>query len=162
MAPAPHTELRHLLLHQRQAALATIAADGTPNAAMVLYALDVTSAAAPAALIYVSQLAAHTRHLHTNPQAALLVMQPDMGTGDPQALPRVTLHGAATLISREQPAYHAAQQIYLARLPTQEYLFSFADFRLFQIELHSARYIGGFAQAYSLDRAALTQLLCAD
>jgi putative heme iron utilization protein len=86
-------------------------------------------------------------------------MQPDEGASDPQALPRVTLQCRATMLSPATDAYAAARAIYLARIPTQEYLFAFPDFVLFRLELLEARYIGGFAQAFSLDAATLAQVL---
>jgi putative heme iron utilization protein len=157
MQVTDYAALRTLLFEQRQAALGTLA-EGAPFVSMVLYAIDRRTAPA-AALIHVSRLAAHTRQLLADPRASLLIMQPDDGLSDPQALPRVTLQCRATMLSPATDAYAAARAIYLACIPSQEYLFAFPDFVLFRLELLEARYIGGFAQAFSLDAATLAQVL---
>jgi heme iron utilization protein len=150
--------LTDLVASSRQAALGTVHA-GAPFVSMVLYALMRDAGAAPAALIHVSKLAAHTRHLLAEPRAALLITRPDLGDSDPQALPRVTLSGLARPLGLTDPTYAAARAAYLARLPTQEHLFALTDFTLFRIELREARFVGGFARALTLDAAALAEAL---
>lgn len=159
MNASAYSELRALLFGRRQAALATLDESGAPFNSMVLYVLEVHAGQPAAALIHISRLAAHTRHLQADPRAALLVMHPDTGDGDPQALARVTLECVAETLPAGSVAYTAARAIYLARLPMQEYLFAFPDFSLVRLTLHSARYIGGFAQAFSLDGETLAQTL---
>jgi putative heme iron utilization protein len=154
-----YNDLRILLREQRQAALGTLTDSGAPFVSMVLYALETRVGAPPAAVIHVSRLAAHTRQLQADPRASLMIMQPDTGAGDPQALARVTLECSATPLPPDSADYAAARAAYLGRLPTQEYLFAFPDFGLFRLELRSARYIGGFAQAFSLDIETLALAL---
>ncbi|MFV9506797.1 MAG: pyridoxamine 5'-phosphate oxidase family protein [Oscillochloridaceae bacterium umkhey_bin13] len=152
------TALRDLIAGSRQAALATVEA-GLPQVSMVLYALERRAAAPPAVLIYVSGLAAHTRQMRAEPRVALLVARPDCGETDPQALARVSLQGLAAPIPLANPDYAAARACYLAHLPQQAYLFDFSDFTLFRIELQAARFVGGFARAFSLDATRLAQVL---
>jgi heme iron utilization protein len=159
MNASTYSELRALVYGHRQAALGTLSDDGSPFTSMVLYALEAPEDAPAAALIHVSRLAAHTRHLQADPRASLLVMQPDTGAGDPQALPRVTFACVAHPVPPDHPVYASARAAYLARLPTQEYLFAFPDFSLVRLELYSARYVGGFAQAFSLDSETLARTL---
>ncbi len=159
MEASTYSELRALVRGSRQAALGTLTADGAPFISMVLYALDLPAGAPASAFIHISRLAAHTRQLHADPRASLMVMQPDTGAGDAQALARVTLECFATPLPTDSADYAAARTAYLARLPTQEYLFAFADFELFRLELRAARYIGGFAQAFSLDAETLVRAL---
>lgn len=149
MQQADRAALRVLIEGYRQAALGTVDG-GAPFVSMVLYALEPRAGAAPALLIHVSGLSAHTRHLRADPRASLLVMQPDMGDGDPQALPRVTLQCLAAPLTADDPGFTAARAAYLARLPFQEYLFAFPDFTLFRLDVQSARYVAGFARAFSL------------
>ncbi len=149
--------LRDLVSEQRQAALGTLD-DGAPFVSMVLYALEPTVGAAPAPLIHVSRLSAHTRHLALDPRASLLIMRPDLGAGDPQALARVTLQCHAQAIPLDDPGYPAARAAYLARLPAQEYLFGFPDFTLFRLTPLGARYVGGFAKAFTLDARKLSEV----
>lgn len=150
--------LRELVESRRQAALGTLDA-GAPFVSMVLYALERRPGAAPALLIHVSRLAAHTRHLQADPRASLLIALPDTGAGDPQALARVTIRCVATPIPEDTPEHAAARAVYLARLPQQEYLFGFPDFSLFRLEPAEARFVGGFAQAFTLSAAQLAEAL---
>jgi len=150
--------LRELVEGRRQAALGTLD-DGAPFVSMVLYGLERRAGLAPAPLIHVSQLAAHTRQLQADVRASLLIALPDVGAGDPQALPRVTLQCVAQAIPAADPSYAAARAAYLDRLPQQEYLFDFLDFTLFRLEPVAARYVGGFAKAFSLTAAQLAEAL---
>lgn len=150
--------VRNLILGSRQAALGTLDA-GAPFVSMVLYATMVQPGAPPIFLIHVSRLSAHTRQMLDDARASLLIMQPDAGADDPQALPRITLQTIARPIPAGDPAHPAARAAYLARLPQQEHLFSFPDFSLFQLEVRAARYVGGFARAFSLDARQLAAIL---
>lgn len=149
--------LRALVSEQRQAALGTLD-DGAPFVSMVLYGLESRAGAMPAPLIHVSRLSAHTRHLQADPRASLLIMRPDVGEGDPQALARVTMRCVAEAIPRDDAGYAVARAAYLARLPAQAYLFDFPDFTLFRLAPLEARYVGGFAKAFTLDARALDKL----
>jgi putative heme iron utilization protein len=150
--------LKALVEGRRQAALGTLDG-GAPFVSMVLYALERIAGQPPAALIHVSRLSAHTRHLLADPRASLLVALPDVGEGDPQALARVTLQCLARPLSADTTDYEQARAAYLARLPQQEYLFGFPDFTLFRLEPLEARYVGGFARALSLTAAQLAEAL---
>jgi putative heme iron utilization protein len=158
MQPADRDALRALVDGQRQAALGTLA-EGAPFVSMVLYAIERRAGAAPAFLIHVSRLAPHTRQLLADPRASLMVMQPDVGAGDPQALPRVTFQAMASVLHADGADYGRAKQVYLARMPQQEHLFSFTDFLLVRLSLSEARYVGGFASALSLNAARVAEAL---
>ncbi|NJN17605.1 MAG: pyridoxamine 5'-phosphate oxidase [Oscillochloris sp.] len=152
------TDLRRLIDDHRQAALATLA-DGAPALSMVLYAVERNPERSPAFLIHVSKLAAHTGQLMADPRAALLIAAPDIGAVDPQTLARVSIQATAQPIARDGPDFAAARGAYLDRLPQQAYLFDFPDFVLFRLEPLNARYVGGFARAFSLDAARLAAIL---
>jgi putative heme iron utilization protein len=158
MQQADREALRALIGGQRQAALGTLA-DGAPFVSMVLYAVERRADAGPAFLIHISRLAAHTRQLLDDPRASLMVMQPDVGEGDPQALPRVTFQVTAGVIHADSSGFGVAREAYLARLPQQAYLFGFPDFTLVRLAPVDARYVGGFARAFSLDSAQVAEAL---
>jgi putative heme iron utilization protein len=142
------------LIHsQRVAALGTLH-DTRPFASMVAYAAEPDFAAI---LLHLSRLAPHTKHLLAQPQAALLIHERDDGRDDPQTLARITLLGAAVPIAAESAGYAAARERYLAWLPAAAPLFDFPDFVLFRFVPSEARYIGGFARAYTLTPAHLNQ-----
>jgi heme iron utilization protein len=143
-----------LIRSQRIAALGTLRDPstgseqaGTPFVSMVAYAAEPDFGGL---LLHLSQLAPHTKHLLAHPHAALLIHQRDDERDDPQTLARITLVGAATPIAAESAAYAAARACYLTRLPAAAPLFDFPDFALFRFVPSEARYIGGFARAYTL------------
>ena len=140
--------LRQLFLEQRWAALATLCDDGAPSVSFVAYVAEPDFSGF---LIHVSRLAAHTQHLLARSRAALGISAPDAGEGDPQLLGRVSIQGEVSVLPRGTPEYSAARTTYLARLPQAERLFGFEDFLLVRIRPEEARYVGGFARAYTLN-----------
>lgn len=150
-----HHRLVQLLRSQRWGALATADASALPMASMVGY---VTGGDASVVYLHLSRLAAHTTNLLANPQAALVVSEADDGAGDPQQLARLTLQGQTQVVTRDSAEYGAARERYLQRLPAAARLFDFPDFLLFRLDVASARFVGGFAQARTLGAAALRAL----
>ncbi|GAB4295151.1 MAG: pyridoxamine 5'-phosphate oxidase family protein [Thiohalomonadaceae bacterium] len=148
--------LLRLLRQRRWAALATSAADGSPMASMVAY---VPGDNAGCLYLHLSQLAAHTGNLLANGKAALVIGEEDNGSGDPQELARVTLQGQAVVVARDSEEYRHARERYLERLPASAQLFDFPDFLLFRLDVDSARFVGGFAQARRFDSDALCNVV---
>lgn len=135
-----------LIRSQRVAALGTLRADG-PFVSMVAYAVEPDFGGW---LLHLSQLAAHTKQLLAAPQSSLLICESDDGRDDVQTLARITLAGIATPLPATSAAHAAARACYMSRLPAAEMLFDFPDFTLFRFVPSEARYIGGFARAYTL------------
>jgi putative heme iron utilization protein len=133
-----------LLRDQRQAALGTLR-DGAPFVSMVAYAAEPGFGGF---LLHLSRLAPHTQHLLADSRASLLICAQDDGRDDVQTLARITLVGAAAPVAGAEQA--AARELYLARLPAAAPLFEFPDFALFRLVPDQARYIGGFARAFTL------------
>jgi putative heme iron utilization protein len=98
-------------------------------------------------LMFLSTLASHTRNLLGDPRAALVVSEPDPGTGDPQTLARVTVEGVVHEIARHDDRFGAAWQTYTSRFPDAAPRLALADFLLLRLEPRRARYVGGFARA---------------
>jgi putative heme iron utilization protein len=144
--------IAHLIRSQRQAALGTLS--GAPFVAMVAYAAEPDFGGF---LLHLSRLAAHTGHLLADQRAALLICERDDDRDDVQTLARITLVGAATSIPAASAEYTTARERYLARLPAAAPLFDFPDFVLFRLVPSEARYIGGFARAYTLTPEHLKQ-----
>lgn len=141
-----------LLRGQRQAALGTLR-DGTPFVSMVAYAAEPGFAGF---LLHLSRLSPHTQHLLADSRASLLMWEPDRPeVEDVQTLARITLSGAATVLPKDASDYPAARARYLERLPAAAILFDFPDFELYRFVPSEARYIGGFARAYTLTPAHL-------
>ena len=115
MQSAISKEARALVHAQRWAALATLDG-GAPLASMVAYAVESENRAL---LLFLSQLAQHTRNLLADPRSSLVVSEPDAGDGDPQRLQRITLHGTVAVVRRADPKYVAAAERYAERFPTR-------------------------------------------
>ena len=147
--------LLQLLRQHRWAALATTTADATPMASMVGYAMGED---ASVIYLHLSRLAAHTGNLLANGKAALVISDADTNAEDPQELARVTLQGKCVVAARGGEEYFTAKTQYLQNLPASERLFDFADFQLFRLDVESARFVGGFAQARSFSRDELRAL----
>ncbi len=142
-----------LIRSQRVAALGTLRNDG-PFVSMVAYAAEPDFSGL---LLHLSRIAAHTRQLVAAPQSSLLICECDDGRDDVQTLARITLVGVAAPIPTESAAFTDARACYLMRLPAATPLFDFPDFTLFRFIPSEARYIGGFARAYSLTPEHLRQ-----
>lgn len=156
LRPIDH-EAAALLCSQRWAALA-LAGPGGPTSSMVAYAPDPASGDV---LLFLSGLAAHTRLLAETGRAALAVSAPDLGAGDPQELPRLSVAADATVLERGTAAFETAWPVYAARFPASEPRLALADFTLFRLVPTSARYVGGFARAASLDPGHLAAAVVA-
>jgi len=139
-----YAQARLLIGQARSASLATIT-DGAPFAALV------TPAFLPdlSAILLLSQLSPHTRHLAANPACALLLIgQPT--TENPQTAPRICLTGSASI--DPDPA---TRETYLQTHPYAAQYVDFSDFAFWRLTFTTAHFIGGFAAASRLD---ITQL----
>ena len=130
---------RTLLAAARTGALATVALDpaGFPFGSLVAYAVD--DLGRP--LLCLSDLAEHSRNLAADPRASLMAAA--TGAGDPLALARVTVVGP--VVELHDDAREAALRTYLDRHPDAFYA-TFADFRLYRLDVASVRYVGGFGR----------------
>jgi putative heme iron utilization protein len=135
-----------LVRGQRTGALGTLGADG-PFVSLAAYVAEPDFGGF---LLHLSGLAAHTRNLQRDQRASLLIAEPDDGRADPQTLARLTLTGAAARIPADDPGLAAARSRYQARLPASAMLFELPDFALYRLVPGRARYVGGFARAYTL------------
>ncbi len=155
MASETYLPAARLLVSSRWAALAVVV-DGAPAAAMTSYALAPDGAAL---YLHLSQMALHTRALLTEPRAALVVSAPDVGDGDPQTLPRLSLSGVALALVPETTEYGAGRAAFVGRFPAAEERFALADFVLFRFETSEARWVGGFGRALRLSGAQLAEAI---
>jgi len=145
--------LRALLTERSVGSLATLH-DGRPFASMVPF-VATTAGGRLRLVVHVSGLAAHTRDMRSVPEVCLMVMAPEMDDVPAQALPRVSISGRAEFIPRDQPDYAALEAAYLGKFPEAADLFQFGDFSIVAIEPASARFVAGFARAFTLSPATL-------
>ena len=111
---------------------------GFPYGSFVAYALVDN---APVFLI--SELAEHTKNLHKDPRASLLVVE----SADKNALAngRVTLLGRCECL-REEEKIDRIKQTYISAHPSASYYLDFKDFSFWQLSVEAVRYIGGFGR----------------
>lgn len=146
-------QLHALVTGRSTAALGTLHS-GAPYVSMVPFAiLDDASGF----VIHVSLLAAHTRDMLADPRVSLLITGPETSNMSAQALPRLTVLGAARQIASTAPDYLKARQVYLERFPESAPIFTLGDFSLFLIEPDELRWVSGFAQARTLSTKAFAK-----
>lgn len=147
-----------LVSRSRVAALGTLH-DGAPFVSMVLAAPDPTHSVW---FIHVSRLAGHTQDLAKDPRVSLMLAMPDAGDRDPQQLARLTLTGEAKELPPDSDEEASAKEIYLAKFPHMaEIVDQLGDFSFWVIRPKSARFVGGFARAFTLDPDALRKEIAA-
>jgi putative heme iron utilization protein len=87
-----------------------------------------------------SELAEHTKHLHADPRASLLVAESCVD--DPLANARMTLLGECWPAADRK----AAAKVFLARHPEAARYAHFEDFAYWRLELSAIRYTGGYGR----------------
>ena len=143
--------LARLIRQTRVAALGTLH-DGGPNLSMVAYGFADDFSAF---YIHVSKLGKHTTDMENDPRVSLLIAETDDRRADPQTLARVSIHGMAEILLRNDPGHAQVKENYLARFPEAEQLFSLGDFNLWKITPKGGRYVAGFGRAFNLVPEAL-------
>jgi putative heme iron utilization protein len=146
--------LAFLIRSTRIAALGTLH-EGEPNLAMVAY---VFAEDFSAFYIHVSRLGKHTVDMETDPRVSLLIVEVDDLRADPQTLARVSLRGIAEILPRTNPGYAQVRNIYLARFPEAQQLFSLGDFNLWKITPKGGRFVAGFGRAFNIVPEALRKI----
>ncbi|MGH6794702.1 MAG: HugZ family protein [Methylocella sp.] len=133
-------QAKELLRSVRAGALATLAPGNFPFASLV----NVATAPDGSPILLLSRLAAHTRHLASDPRLALLLAR--SGPGDPLAHPRLTIMGTGECVI--DPDGRAARKArFLAKHPESALYAEFADFSFWRVVMEEAHLNGGFARA---------------
>ena len=96
-------------------------------------------------ILHLSTLARHTKNIERQNTVGFMVCTPETASSSPLALPRLSFQGNIMPVPSEK--FEAAKQVYLKHIPDAEPLFSFADFRLFQIVPSHIQWVGGFGSA---------------
>lgn len=96
-------------------------------------------------VVFVSTLAPHTRHLHRDPRASVLLAEEVAAGADRLAASRVSVMGTMELLPRGSEAFAAARDRYLAAHPSATYV-DYHDFECWRMRVEAVRYIGGFGR----------------
>ncbi len=131
--------IQQLLKQSRVSFLSTMGEHG-PETSMAPFAIYQGNV-----LLHLSALAKHSTNIERQACIGLMICTAETADEPPLALPRLSLQGKVTLVSEEQLA--AAKIAYLNNIPDAEQLFSFGDFRLFQLAPSVIHWIGGFGKA---------------
>jgi heme iron utilization protein len=134
-------QTKELLRSVRAGALATLApGNAFPFASLV----NVATAPDCSPILLLSRLAAHTRHLLSDPRLSLLLVQ--TGAGDPLAHPRVTIMGSGECVI-DPDGRAALKARFLAKHPHSALYADFGDFSFWRVAMEEAHMNGGFARA---------------
>ncbi|MGA7385797.1 MAG: DUF2470 domain-containing protein [Methylocella sp.] len=146
-------QAKELLRSVRAGALATLVpGNAFPFASLV----NVATTPDGSPILLLSRLAAHTRHLASDPRLSLLLVQ--TGAGDPLAHPRVTIMGRGECVT--SPDGRAALKArFLARHPKSALYADFPDFSFWRVAMEQAHLNGGFARAGNFKAASIVTSL---
>jgi putative heme iron utilization protein len=144
---------KELLRSVRVGALATL----VPGSAFPFASLvNVATAPDGSPILLLSRLAAHTRHLASDPRLSLLLVQ--TGAGDPLAHPRVTIMGTGeSVIDPERRT--ALKARFLAKHPESALYADFGDFSFWRVAMDEAHLIGGFGRQGHFEAQSLVTSL---
>ncbi|MDQ6702162.1 MAG: DUF2470 domain-containing protein [Pseudomonadota bacterium] len=150
--PSVYDALAHakeLLRSVRAGALATLVpGNAFPFASLV----NVATAPDGSPILLLSRLAAHTRHLASDPRLSLLLVQ--TGAGDPLVHPRVTILGTGECVI-DPDGRAALKARFLARHPESALYADFADFSFWRVVMEQAHLNAGFARAGNFKAASI-------
>lgn len=137
--PTDAERSRTLVVAATSAMLATQSVErpGFPFGSVVSHAVDGTGRP----LMWLSDLAEHSRNLAADPRASLLVVE--QSPGEPLAHGRVTLLGEVAVL--DGPQRDAAIETYRAVHPGS-FVQDFHDFRMYRLDVAAVRFVGGFAR----------------
>jgi heme oxygenase (biliverdin-IX-beta and delta-forming) len=144
--PSQAERARTLLESNGVGTLCTIASEpaGYPFGSLVAFAgLDGTP------VLLLSDLAEHTRNLHADARASLLIAEAPADA--PLAGARVTLVGRCSPLGASEQ--QTARTAYLARHPSARAYAALNDFKLYQLQVETARVVAGFGRMAWLSAA---------
>jgi len=148
-------ELLALRDRHRSVLMATVSADGEPEASYAPYVLDPDGCF----YVYLSGLARHGRNLLAQPRASLLFVEPEEEAPQIFARRRLSYVCRAELVERDTPQWRAVLERFEQRFgAVMGVLRGLADFRLFRLEPQRGSYVRGFGQAYELEGPGLARL----
>ncbi|KOO02657.1 heme utilization protein HutZ [Vibrio nereis] len=126
--------------------LATISAEGIPNATYAPFAFD-----SQAYYILVSDIAAHGRNLKTNRNVSILMIEDESECKQIYARKRLTFDTRAELVERNTEAWQQGVNVLQTRFgDIIENLSQLGDFNLYRLVPESGRYVKGFGQAFEI------------
>ena len=137
-----------LIQSQQTLLLSTVTAQGEPESSYAPYVRDSQGVF----YIYVSELAAHTKHMLLKRSASILFIQPEKETKNLFARERVTFDCTVSEIKKLDESYNEQLQIMKQQFgETVDLLRSLNDFHLLALTPIKGRYIAGFGKAFFIN-----------
>ncbi|MDF1854553.1 pyridoxamine 5'-phosphate oxidase family protein [Pseudooceanicola sp.] len=136
----------------QQARFAALAVIDPGSGAPMLSRIALATAADGRPLSLLSDLAAHSVALKSNPAASLLVGEPG-DKGDPLTHPRLTLQCRVRMVRQDHADHARLSAHYLALRPKAQLYAGFSDFFFALFDIDSAFLNAGFGKAYRLTAA---------
>lgn len=128
--------------------LGTAGPDAEPEASVAASLLD----ASGAFVIYVSGLAAHTRHLRANPRASVLLAEDDTGARTAFARRRLSFACTAQPVARDSAAHASLAAAFREKFgATLDLLAGLPDFQFIRLVPQRGRVVAGFGAAFEVD-----------
>jgi len=135
-------EVPQLLQQCRIGFLATVG-EHSPETSMAPFAMCQGNI-----VLHLSSLARHSKNILNQPNVGFMICTPERENQSPLALPRLSIQGKIELVP--DALLSASKAAYVERIPDAEQLFSFADFKFFQIVPSDMQWVGGFGSARSI------------
>ena len=143
----PDTACASLIDEMRSLQLSTVGPDGIPHCGYTPYLYRAPNTF----YIFVSQLAAHTRHLLDNETVAIMIIADEQSTSEIFARTRVSYQCKAIRIAPDHHDYTTVLDDYQQRHGKMTSLLrQLPDFVLFQLKPMSGQFVMGFGKAYCL------------
>ena len=134
--------------------LATLNADGQPEASYAPFVWFEQNY-----YLYLSELARHTSNLLGNGSISLLFIESEESSPNLFARRRIVLQGEAQAVTRDAELFEQIMTQFKQQFGKFiDLIQPLRDFHLFQIKIHSGRFIQGFAQAYELSGPGLNDI----
>ncbi|NJM97975.1 MAG: HugZ family protein [Phormidesmis sp. RL_2_1] len=136
--------------------LATVSPDQQPQASYAPCVID----SSRNIYVFVSGLSAHTQNLINTGKASALFIEDESKTQQMFARKRLSYTCVAQLVDRESPHWQVIAQQFEDRFgPIVDVMKGLADFRIFQLQPQSGRFVVGFGAAYDIDPNNLNRLI---
>ena len=136
--------------------LGTVSAAGQPQASYAPFVKDEVGNL----YVFVSGLSAHTQNLTAIGKVSALFVEDEAQTPQIFARKRLSYDCTATLIARDSEHWRSLVQQFEDRFGNIiEVMKGLADFRIFQLQPQSGRFVLGFGAAYDVDPNDLSQLI---
>ncbi|MGH1463415.1 MAG: HugZ family protein [Neptuniibacter sp.] len=102
--------------------------------------------------IFISDLAAHTKNLRTNPRAAVMFISDEAQTTNLFARERLIFQCSVAVVDPDTESYQEILDAMESRFGNiMAMLQSLKDFHLFRLQPNSGSYVVGFGKAYEVD-----------